>query len=88
MHQLGEPAYTSFLAASNAAIADSNKAKDESRQHLKQKSPKPVISNATKSVIDHLMFALRMIKSPEFANDFRACVLETVPKDLKSVSGK
>ncbi|XP_017789899.1 PREDICTED: Fanconi anemia group J protein-like [Habropoda laboriosa] len=81
MHELGESAYLTFLAASKAAIADLKKAKEENKMFLK--TVKPVISPSTKIVIEHLMFAIRMVTSEQYMNDYRACVTETTVKDFK-----
>ncbi|XP_060828487.1 Fanconi anemia group J protein homolog isoform X2 [Bombus pascuorum] len=81
MNGLNETMYTNFLGACNAAIADSNKAKEESR--TTQKVLKPIISPATKRLIEQLMFTVRMITSSEYMNDFRACVTETTVNDFK-----
>ncbi|CAK9823429.1 Fanconi anemia group J protein homolog [Anthophora retusa] len=84
MHNLGQSAYSTFLAASNAAISDLKKAKDENKTYLK--SVKPVISQSTKIVIEHLMFTIRMITSEEYVNDYRACVIENTVNDFKYAS--
>ncbi|XP_050595699.1 Fanconi anemia group J protein homolog isoform X1 [Bombus affinis] len=81
MNGLNEAMYTSFLGACNAAIADSNRAKEERR--IFQKVLQPVISPTTKKLIEQLMFTIRMITSSEYMNDFRACITETTVKDFK-----
>lgn len=86
MNGLNEAMYTMFLGACNAAIADSNRAKEERR--TLQKVLQPVISPTTKKLIEQLMFTIRMITSSEYMNDFRACVTETTVKDFKYVSVK
>nr|XP_033199258.1 Fanconi anemia group J protein homolog [Bombus vancouverensis nearcticus] len=81
MNGLNEAMYTMFLGACNAAIADSNRAKEERR--TLQRVLQPVISPTTKKLIEQLMFTIRMITSSEYMNDFRACVTETTVKDFK-----
>ena len=84
MHKLGDSAYKSFHAAYNAAMSDLKEAKEENRQL--QMSVTPVISDTTKRIIEKLVFAMRMITSKEYTNDYRACVTETTVKDYKSVT--
>lgn len=86
MHGLGESTYSNFLAASYAAIQDCEKAKEENR--IFQKTVKPIISPSTKIIIEHLVFAMRMITSEQFRNDYRGCITETYVKDFKYVSIK
>ncbi|XP_076681312.1 Fanconi anemia group J protein homolog isoform X1 [Andrena cerasifolii] len=82
MHKLGDSAYNSFHAAYIAAMANLQEVKEENRQM----SVKPVISDAAKRIMEKLVFAMRMITSKEFTNDYRACVTETTEKDVKSVT--
>ncbi|XP_031834179.2 Fanconi anemia group J protein homolog isoform X1 [Nomia melanderi] len=82
MYNLGEFEYPNFLTACNAAMQDMVKAKEEGRKN----SEKPIISPSSKVLIGHLVFALRMITSSEFMNDYRACVIETTVKDFKYVT--
>lgn len=84
MNNLGESEYPNFLAACNAAIQHMNTAKEEGWL----KSKKPIISSSSKVLIEHLVFALRMITSSTYTNDYRACVIETTVKDFKYVSNK
>nr|XP_033329267.1 Fanconi anemia group J protein-like [Megalopta genalis] len=84
MHDLGETAYPSFFNACSSAIEDFNKMKDENRmQPVGKFVSEPVISTATKILVEHLMFAMRMILNSEFANDYRACVTEDTVKNAK-----
>lgn len=82
MYNVGESEYPNFLAACNAAMQDLVKEKEEGRQNPK----KPTISRDSKVLLGQLVFALRMITSTEFRNDYRACVIETTVKDFKYVS--
>ncbi|XP_012141120.2 Fanconi anemia group J protein homolog [Megachile rotundata] len=81
MHNLGESVYKEFLAACNAAMADVNNMKEESRMH--QKNLKPIISPSTQTTLGHLGFSMRMITTPQYVNDYRACVIENTVKDFK-----
>lgn len=83
MHGLGESAYKSFFAASAAAMNDLNSAKEKVR--ATKESLEPVISSNTKMVLEHLVFSMRMITSPKFSGDYRACITENVVRDYKSV---
>lgn len=76
----------SFIEACNTVISDMNKAKEESKMSCRL--AKPVISPVTKNVLDHLVFAIRMINFTKHVDDYRACVTETIVNDLKAVSGK
>ena len=84
MHKLGDSAYKSFHAAYIAAMEDLQEAKEKNR--LVQMSVKPVISDTTKRLMEKLVFAMRMITSKEFTNDYRACVTETTVNDFKTVT--
>ncbi|OAD57952.1 Fanconi anemia group J protein [Eufriesea mexicana] len=82
MHELGESTYSTFLVACKAALADVEKEREDNRM-LVQKNTKPIISAGTKIIIEHLMFAIRMITSKGHVNDYRACVTESTVKDFK-----
>lgn len=86
IHFMNKPLCGAFIEACNTAISDMNKAKEESR--ISRKFIKPVISPATKNVLDHLVFAIRMINFTKYVNDYRACVTEAIVNDLKAVSEK
>ena len=86
IHFMNKPLCASFIEASYTAISDMNKAKEESK--ISRRFIKPVISPATKNILDHLVFAIRMINFTTHVNDYRACVTEAIVNDLKAVSGK
>ncbi|XP_043509192.1 Fanconi anemia group J protein-like [Frieseomelitta varia] len=85
IYYISKPLCISFIQACYTAIADMNKAKEQSK--MSHKFTKPVISPATKSVLDHLMFAVRMIFT-NHAYDYTACVTEAIVNDLKTPTGR
>ncbi|XP_076294885.1 Fanconi anemia group J protein homolog [Lasioglossum baleicum] len=80
MNNLGETAYPAFLNACSAALDDFKEAKEQTRDN-----PPESISQATKILIEHLMYCMKMISSPQYTNDYRACVTETTVKDFRQV---
>ncbi|XP_054012113.1 Fanconi anemia group J protein homolog [Hylaeus anthracinus] len=85
MNNLGESVYSSIVAAGKAAIADSIKAKEDSRIGGRQSSVKPTICASTKLILQHLLFTLEVLTSKDFVDEFRACVIETVVTDYQTV---
>lgn len=78
-----------FIDACKTAISDMNKAKEEikiSKSNIR--FVKPVISPATKQILEHLAYTIQMITFSEHANDYKACVTEAIVDDIKAVSGK
>ncbi|KAK9302351.1 hypothetical protein QLX08_005611 [Tetragonisca angustula] len=86
IHFMNKPLCASFIEASYTAISDMNKAKEESK--ISRRFIKPVISPATKNILDHLVFAIRMINFTTHVNDYRACVTEAIVNDLKAPTGR
>ncbi|KAG7205994.1 hypothetical protein KM043_003400 [Ampulex compressa] len=84
MHDIGRSQHPSFFAAGKAAIMHFTKAKEDLRPN--QTLLQPIISNATKRLLEQLAFALEMIASKDFANDYRACVTESLAKDVQYVA--
>ncbi|XP_076644562.1 Fanconi anemia group J protein homolog isoform X2 [Halictus rubicundus] len=82
MHNLGETVYPAFLGACSTALEDFAKSKEEVRDHTNN-YPMPAISPATKILIEHLLYSMRMISSTQYMNDYRACVIETMVRDFK-----
>ncbi|XP_043250387.1 Fanconi anemia group J protein homolog isoform X1 [Colletes gigas] len=80
MNHLGGSLCSSFIEAGKQALADYNNAKEDNRLNT---SVRPVVSNQTKKIIEHLMVALKMITLEIYTNDYRACVIETKVKDYK-----
>lgn len=81
MNNVGCPRFPDFLTASTAAIKDFIK-------NIKEDNPQkmmPTISRETKNILEHLCFAMQMIASDIFVNDYRMYVVETF-ETLKTVS--
>ncbi|XP_012289196.1 Fanconi anemia group J protein homolog isoform X2 [Orussus abietinus] len=77
--------HVSFINASSAAIAEYNDVKESLRQVIKIHVT-PTISYGTKKMLEHLIFALEMISSDIFTNDYRAYVQKMVVKDSTHVT--
>lgn len=71
--EIGRSRFPVFLVASNAAIKDFN----DSREIRSERTIIPTISFETKAVLENLCFAMQMIMSEIFVNDYRAYVIET-----------
>ncbi|XP_078038630.1 Fanconi anemia group J protein homolog [Augochlora pura] len=84
MHGIGESKYQSFVNSCTSAIEDFNKVKEESRMQ-QGKHSMSVISPSTRVLLEHLMYAMKMISSPQYRDDFRACVTETAVKNFRHV---
>lgn len=73
MHNVGCPRFPNFRNASMAAIEDF-------KINMKQEDPKkmlPTISQETKTILEHFCFAMEMIASDTFVDDYRMYVVET-----------
>jgi len=74
VNKLGYSRFPDFLAASKAAISDFDKMKEEFRSEKML----PTISRETKTILEHLCFAIQVLTSKDFVDDYRAYVIETV----------
>lgn len=78
---VGRSRFPAFLDASKVAIQDYNDMKEEFRPDR----IKPTITRETKCILEHLCFAMYMLTSEDFVNDYRACIIETI-ENKKTVS--
>jgi len=83
VHNVGCSRFPIFLAASRSAIEDfvENINKIENPEKMI-----PTISRDTKKILEYLCFAMQMITSDIFVNDYRMYVTETIEPTKKSVS--
>lgn len=81
LDKIGRSRFPAFLTASKVAIQDFNEMKEETRPE----KMKPVITRETKIILEHLCYAMQMITSETFVNDYRAYVVETM-EFVKTVS--
>jgi len=81
VNNVGRPRFLDFINASMAAIEDL-------KINMKEENPKkvkPTISQETKKVLERLCFAMQMIASDIFVNDYRMYVIETNEITKKTV---
>ncbi|XP_029668154.1 Fanconi anemia group J protein-like isoform X3 [Formica exsecta] len=85
MHNIGNSRFPDFHNASKMAIQDFKEMKQEARPDKIVQT----ISHDTKKILEHLCFAIQMLTSDIFVNDFRVCVKESmkpckkiIPKDV------
>ncbi|XP_046829965.1 Fanconi anemia group J protein homolog isoform X1 [Vespa crabro] len=74
-----------IIDAAQIAISEFNKIKENLRvvKHDKLNKFKTIISRSTKIILQRLIFALKMIISDEYANDYRAYINESFVSDIK-----
>lgn len=83
VHNVGCSRFPIFLAASRSAIEDfvENLNKEENPKNMI-----PTISRDTKRILEYLCFAMQMITSDIFVNDYWMYVTETIELTKKFVS--
>lgn len=82
VHNVGCSRFPIFLAASKSAIEDFvENTREENREKMI-----PTISRDTKRTLEYLCFAMQMITSDIFVNDYRMYVTETIGPTKKFVS--
>lgn len=83
MNNIGCSRFATFHTATNAAIEDFIK-------NTKEMAPEkrwPTISRDARKILEHLCFAMQMIISDNFVNDYRVYVIETMePRKMVSLN--
>jgi len=81
VNNVGCPRFPDFLNASTAAIEDL-------KISMKEENPEKIkltISQETKKILERLCFAMQMIASDIFVNDYRMYIIETNEITKKTV---
>lgn len=76
MNNIASPRFSTFHAASNAAIEDFIKSMKE--DVFSPEKMMPTISRDTRRILEYLCFAMQMIISDHFVNDYRVYIVETM----------
>lgn len=88
IHKLGKPLMTEFVDACKKVIVEYNNAKENIRDTMKvmgkKEKPPIIITINTKRLLEDLLFVIEKISSPEYAKDFRGCIMENDVRDFKT----
>ncbi|XP_011863611.1 PREDICTED: Fanconi anemia group J protein homolog isoform X2 [Vollenhovia emeryi] len=83
VYDVGCSRFPDFLAASGTAIQDFGK---NMKEEIRREKIIPTISRDTKKILEYLCFAMQMISSDNFANDYRIYVVETIELTKKAMT--
>lgn len=82
MNNIGSSKFSNFHDASKMAIQHFEEVKQETRPDKIVQT----ISQDTKRILEDLCFAIQMLTSDTFVNDYRICVVESMEPSKKIVS--
>lgn len=82
MNNVGSSKFSDFHDASKIAIQDFEEMKQETRPDKIIQT----ISQDTKRILEDMCFAIQMLTSDTFVNDYRICVIESMEPSKKIVS--